>query len=43
LVDQVSLTFIQHLQLLPQFHHAAVRQDAAEIRRWINHAIVANH
>jgi hypothetical protein len=38
-----SLTFFQHLQLLSQFDHAAVRQDAAEVHGRINHAVASDH
>src|SRR5436309_13364805 len=38
------LTFpFQHLQLLSQFHHAAVRQNSTKVHRRINHAVASNH
>ena len=35
------VAFLQHLQFLAQFHHAAVGQDATKIRARINHAVAS--
>ena len=32
-----------NLQFLPQFHHAAVREYAAKIYAWIDHAVASDH
>lgn len=39
----VPSAFPDHLQILSQFDPAAVRQEAAEIYAWINHAIAADN
>src|ERR1051326_9122045 len=42
LVRVLTFTPFDHLQLLPQFHHAAVGKHAAEIYTGINHAVATD-
>ena len=41
--DSNPSAFLDHMQVLPQFDPAAVRQETAEIHAGIDHAIAADN
>ena len=40
---RLALALFEYLQFLPQFDHAAVREDATEIYAGIDHTVAADH